>query len=75
MASYEEAKRWPETAVKRGEAKEEEEKRVVEEALVNFALVVLDPTEVEFLELGPIPNRRTRWTKKGDQWEEQIVVP
>jgi pyridoxamine 5'-phosphate oxidase len=74
-ASYEEAKKWPETAAKRGEAKEEEEKRVVEEALTNFALVVLDAAEVEFLELGPIPNRRTKWTKKGNQWEEQIVVP
>lgn len=74
MDSYEEANKWPETAPTRGEA-EGAEQKVVDEALVNFALVVLDPSEVDFLELDPIPNRRTKWIKKGDGWDEQIVVP
>ncbi|KAF8588562.1 hypothetical protein K439DRAFT_1384356 [Ramaria rubella] len=75
MESYDEAKKWPVTAPRRGETDGEEEERIVEQALNNFALVVLNPIEVDFLELGPIPNRRTKWTKKEEGWEEQIVVP
>ncbi|KAF8524957.1 hypothetical protein JB92DRAFT_3081728 [Gautieria morchelliformis] len=75
MTSYDDAEKWPVTLPKHGEADGEEQKRLVEEALRNFALVVLDPTEVDFLELGPSPDRRTTWTKKGREWEEHIVVP
>ncbi|KAF8516295.1 pyridoxamine 5'-phosphate oxidase-domain-containing protein [Hysterangium stoloniferum] len=74
MKSYDEAKEWPQTAPKRDEATGDE-KHVVEEALGNFALVVLDPTEVDLVDLVVLPNRRTVWTKKGDAWEERIVVP
>ena len=75
MTNYEEGKAWPTTVDTRGEEKDEQGKRVVDEALTNFALVVLDPSEVECLELDPIPNRRTKWTKKADQWEAQVLVP
>jgi pyridoxamine 5'-phosphate oxidase len=75
MTNYDDAKKWPLKLPKHGEADGEEQKRMVEEALRNFALVVLDPTEVDFLELGPSPDRRTMWTKKGKEWAEHIVVP
>lgn len=75
MISYDEGKTWPETVPKRDEADGEEQERLVKQALDNFVLVVLDPTEIDFLELNPIPNRRTTWTKNGREWKEQIVVP
>ena len=75
MESYDEAKNWPVTIPKRGEAEGEEQNRNIEEALSNFALVVLEPAEVDLVELRPIPNRRTTWMKKGKEWEEHIVVP
>lgn len=72
---YDEAKKWPERLPKIGEAKDEKEKRLVEEALRNFALVVLDPLDVDYVELGIVPNQRTRFVKKDDDWEETILVP
>ena len=75
MESYDEANNWPVTIPKCLEGECEEQLRNIEIALSNFALVVMEPTEVDLLELGPIPNRRTTWTKKSKEWEESIVVP
>jgi pyridoxamine 5'-phosphate oxidase len=72
---YEEAKKWPETLPKLNEAKTDEEKKNQEFALSNFALVLIEPWAVDWVELGVIPNQRTNFTRKGDQWVEQIVVP
>jgi pyridoxamine 5'-phosphate oxidase len=63
------------TVPRPGEAVGEEQQRLVKLALDNFVLVVLDPIEIDLVELAPIPNRRTMWVKKGTEWEEQIVVP
>lgn len=72
---YEEAKKWPVKLPKLGEAENEEDKRNLEKALGNFALLVIDPVEVDFVELGVVPNQRTNFTREGEEWVEQIVVP
>ncbi|GJJ13407.1 hypothetical protein Clacol_007661 [Clathrus columnatus] len=75
MKSYDEANSWPQTLSTRDEAKGEDEKNVAV-ALENFAIVVLDPTKVDLVELAVHPNRRTEWTlTTGNVWLEQILVP
>jgi len=79
MAAYEDAKAWPSTVEKLGEA-ETEQKKHQQQALDNFALVLIEPIEVDWVELGVVPNQRTKFTRKvaegnGDEWEEMILVP
>jgi hypothetical protein len=72
---YNEAKKWPEKLPTLAEAKDEKERAEVEVAMKNFALIVIEPYDVDYVELEPLPNRRTRFFYKGDQWDEQILVP
>ncbi|KIK71550.1 hypothetical protein GYMLUDRAFT_211887 [Collybiopsis luxurians FD-317 M1] len=79
----EEAKKWPERvdepkdsegADDSDEAKEN--RKNWEKALRNFALLVVDPTEIDYVELGVIPNRRTKFTRSAQgTWQEQALVP
>ncbi|EDR15974.1 uncharacterized protein LACBIDRAFT_301509 [Laccaria bicolor S238N-H82] len=72
----EEAKRWPVSIEEPKEGATEEEKSNWEMALHNFALVVIDPAEVDFVELGVVPNRRTNFTRsKEGTWGEEELVP
>jgi len=70
-----EAKKWP---VKLEEPKpgDEEGKRLWEMSLANFALVVIEPQDVDYVELDPLPNRRTRfWRTSSGEWNEEALVP
>ncbi|KAL5533764.1 hypothetical protein ACEPAG_224 [Sanghuangporus baumii] len=70
------AKKWPATLPKSDEAGDKKE--LVAAALKNFALVVIDPVEVTYVELGVTPNRRTRFFKESageGGWKEEAVVP
>ena len=54
----------------------ERRKRDVEAAFANFGLVVIEPVEVDFLELGVEPNRRTVFRhEEGKGWVEEELVP
>jgi len=80
MKSYDEAKTWPKTLPNLGEEENEEEKKNLEFAFGNFALVVIEPLEVDFVQLGIIPNQRTIFKRQeglgtGEEWVEEIVVP
>ena len=48
-------------------------------ALGNFAMVIFEPTQVDWVQLGEHPNRRTLFTRKDEQggthWVEEILVP
>ena len=56
---------WPTTLPKLGDATvTEAERRDVAVALSNFALVVVEPFEVDHLELGVSPMRRTRYVRE-----------
>ncbi|KAI6015632.1 pyridoxamine 5'-phosphate oxidase-domain-containing protein [Pisolithus marmoratus] len=74
---YDDALEWPESLPALGEAKDEEEEKNVEEALKNFALVVIEPFEVDFVELGTKPEKRTVYRREPQETEftETIVVP
>jgi hypothetical protein len=80
----EEAKKWPETLEDPSEHKDLPEEKYNEllqnwnQALANFALVVIDPVEVDLVELGVVPNRRTRFFKPPGNhgiWHEEELVP
>ncbi|SJL03010.1 uncharacterized protein ARMOST_06355 [Armillaria ostoyae] len=79
VGGEEEAKKWPvklEEPNADGEWSSEENKRLWETALSHFALVVIDPTDVDYVELGPLPNRRTRfWRNEKGSWSEEALVP
>jgi len=79
----EEERKWPDRLEEpkdedreKDREKYEEDKRNWEVAMDNFALLVIDPSEVDYVELGVIPNRRTRFERKeGGKWGEDAVVP
>jgi hypothetical protein len=76
MNSYSDAEKWPVEVAKPGE--EGYDAKNYEEALGNFALLLIDPVEVDYVELGVMPNRRTKFVKQesGDErWKEVILVP
>lgn len=72
---YEEEKDWPETVKKEGEAQTGEEKKLTAQALDNFALVAIEPLEIDWVEMGIVPNRRTRWRREGKEWKFEEIVP
>jgi hypothetical protein len=76
---YEEGKKWPVTLPKLGEWKNEKDRAQVETAFENFALLLIEPFKVDFIELAPVPNQRTVFERIGEanklRWKEQIVVP
>ncbi|KAG6817567.1 hypothetical protein H0H87_006944 [Tephrocybe sp. NHM501043] len=72
----EEAKKWPVKLEEPGEDADEETKKNWETALGNFALLIIDPIEVDYIEFSVVPNRRTRfWRTSDGSWEEGALVP
>ncbi|KAF7302505.1 Pyridox-oxase-2 domain-containing protein [Mycena chlorophos] len=68
-----EAKRWP---VEVFEPKEGEDTSSWDMALSNFALLVIEPREVDHIELAPVPNLRTRyWRTQDGVWRDEELVP
>ncbi|GFZ47813.1 hypothetical protein JCM24511_05560 [Saitozyma sp. JCM 24511] len=58
------------------ESDDPEEKKQIESALKNFALVAIQVDAFEYLELAETPNRRTQWIRQDDgSWEERKVAP
>ena len=79
-----EAKNWPEVVEDPNEhedlprEKYEELLRNWKMALSNFALIIIDPIEVDFLDMDVVPNRRTRFFKTSETyglWHEEELVP
>ena len=79
MASYDEPNAWPNKVANVDDLKTAEEKRNYELSLSNFALILIEPTEVDWVQLGEQPYRRTLFTRKdeagGSFWAEDILVP
>ncbi|KAF8435686.1 hypothetical protein L210DRAFT_914415 [Boletus edulis BED1] len=73
----EEMKKWPKRLPKVGEAGSDAEKRLLGVALGNFALLMVEPFEVDYVELGVVPNRRTRCEREEGsvEFKETSVVP
>jgi pyridoxamine 5'-phosphate oxidase len=75
LENPEDAKNWPNELPKRAEAREGTEKAQVDEALKNFAMLLLEPREVDVVELEPVPNLRTKYVKVDEGWTEESLVP
>ena len=82
IGGREEAKRWPERIEDPSAHEHLPDAKYNEllwkQALKNFALVIIDPIEVDLLELGVFPNRRTRFFKSAENhglWDEEDLVP
>jgi pyridoxamine 5'-phosphate oxidase len=76
LVNPEDAKKWPKELPTRAEAANDKEKEQVDEALKNCAMLLLEPREVDVLELAPVPNLRTIYVKSSDiSWTEESVVP
>jgi len=77
MGSYDEGKEWVKELPSEDGVQNEEERKLVSEALSNFALVVFEPFSVDFVQMGLTPNQRTMFDRDGnsDRWSERIVVP
>ncbi|KAF7799644.1 hypothetical protein EIP86_010884 [Pleurotus ostreatoroseus] len=75
LKSYEELSKYPVAVPPLERATTEEQKKNWQEAFNNFALVVIEPYQVEWLQLDERPNRKTVWTKTDeDEWKEEIVL-
>jgi pyridoxamine 5'-phosphate oxidase len=75
QGGYEEMDDWPVRVPKSSEAKTEKEKELVKVALSNYALVVIEPFRVDWVQMSVKPDRRTFFTRDGGDWKEQPVVP
>lgn len=75
LENPEDAKRWPNELPKRAEAEEGKEKEQVDEALRNFAMLLLEPREVDVVELEPDPHLRTKYIRVAEGWTEESLVP
>ncbi|KAF8555137.1 hypothetical protein OG21DRAFT_1411372, partial [Imleria badia] len=69
-----EMKGWPKTLPKLGEARNDKERRNLETALSNFALLLIEPFEVDYVEFGVPPDRRDRRTRFERDWEDECSV-
>ncbi|KAL7417876.1 hypothetical protein BDY24DRAFT_373179 [Mrakia frigida] len=77
MDSYEDGKDWPETLPTLENAKDEVQREQIKFAYQNFALVLIAPHHIDYVELSAIPNRRTSWRLdyQAHEWKEEILVP
>ena len=57
------------------EPETEEDRRNLEFALGNFALMLVEPVEIDWCALGIQPNKRTVFKREGERWSEQLVAP
>lgn len=75
QGGYEEMNDWPVEVPKPSEAKTEIERELAELALNNYALIVIEPMYIDWVQMALKPHRRTFFTREGSDWKEQIVVP
>ena len=75
ISSYEEQKGWPTSVPLEDEAKTDEDRKNIEFAFRNFALMLFEPVQVDWVALGVHPNERIKFTRDGERWIEQQVVP
>lgn len=73
LAGPDEQKGWPRSVPLEDEAKTEEDRKNLEDALRNFALMLIEPVEVDWVALEA--NRRTVFKREGEKWTEQLVAP
>ena len=75
QGGYEEMNDWPVEVPKPSEARTEKEKELAELALSNYSIIVIEPLNVDWVQMAIKPNRRSFFTREGVDWKEEIVVP
>lgn len=75
MKDPESSREWPNELPKFGEEENEKQKRLVQQALANFALLYVQVDEVDLVDLGVVPNERYLFSRRGDQWAKTVLVP
>ncbi|KAI0714620.1 pyridoxamine 5'-phosphate oxidase-domain-containing protein [Earliella scabrosa] len=75
IRSYEEQKDWVKSVPPEEEAKSEEDRKNYQTALHNFALMLVEPVDIDWCALGIQPNKRTVFKREGEKWSEQLVAP
>lgn len=71
-----EAKKWPERVEEPKEGDNEEARKNWSAAMGNFALVVIEPSEIDYLTMAVVPNRRFNFARAVEGgWNEVEVVP
>jgi len=79
LSSYDELNEWSCQIPNLKELKTDEDKRNYQTALSNFAMLVIEPLKVDWVQLALQPNRRTLFVRKdedeGSCWTEQVLVP
>jgi len=79
MTSHDEKSTWTQSVPSFEDLKTEEERRNYEVGLSRFAVMVVEPFKVDWLQMGEHPNRRTLFTRRdehgGSTWDEEIVIP
>ncbi|RPD82702.1 hypothetical protein L226DRAFT_476038 [Lentinus tigrinus ALCF2SS1-7] len=73
--SFEEQKGWPTSVPTEEEAKTDEDKKNFQVALHNFALMLVEPVEIDWAALGVQPNTRVLFRRQGEEWVEQNLIP
>lgn len=71
----EDANDWPTRVPKPKEAKTDREKELVELALSNYSIIVIEPLRVDWVQFATKPHQRTFFTRTEDGWSEEAVVP
>ncbi|PIL31190.1 hypothetical protein GSI_05887 [Ganoderma sinense ZZ0214-1] len=75
IESYEEQKAWPSEVPLERDAKTDEERMNIEVSFSNFALMLVEPVQVDWVSLGVLPYSRVSFTRDGGNWIEQQLVP
>nr|VWP00919.1 Ammonium transporter [Ganoderma boninense] len=75
ISSYEEQKAWPSDVPLERDAQTDGERKNIEVSFSNFALMLVEPVQVDWVSLGVMPYSRVGFKRDGDKWIEQQLVP
>ncbi|KAI1786795.1 pyridoxamine 5'-phosphate oxidase-domain-containing protein [Ganoderma leucocontextum] len=75
ISSYDEQKAWPGEVPLEQDAKTDQERKNIEVASNNFALMLFEPVQIDWVSLDNYPLKRVGFTRDGGKWIEHQVVP
>ena len=71
----EQSKTWPSEVPLKQNAKNDEDRKNIEDASRNFALMLIEPDRVDWVSLASQPMKRVFFTRDGEKWMEDQAVP
>lgn len=77
--SYDEPNKWPSSIPNLKDLKTDADRKNYETALSKFSMIIIEPLQIDWVQLGEKPNRRTLFTRRDEQhgshWSEEILAP